>query len=387
MSSLNPLANEQDKGFKGSLRDPKRPKVSAFGTFAKVCGPLTREVDDNAVRKFPKGRGSLAREIDYHHQAKPLERTTALPSSAPRKYPPRRILKGISVKRDFPDGCGKQNLVQSKFSLAVKIKSVVDVKRKPMVKVKNKSSQIVNHKQSEVDFQRIKVKEILNLFQEVFYKLMEEQAAKETLKCLMKAARILRRNGKWINTSKRLGSIPGVKVGDKFKWMSELNVIGLHHQFFSGIDYMKVGRKLLATSIVDAGRYANETESCDILIYVGQGGNPQVAKGQIGDQKLERGNLALKNSMEAKTPVRVISKISKSYYDVNGRKIDSANVMYVYDGLFFVDKYWREVGPYGKLVFKFMLKRTLGQTHCGSLENMSEKVGMYQNEMPLLMYR
>ncbi|KAL3528327.1 hypothetical protein ACH5RR_007649 [Cinchona calisaya] len=58
----------------------------------------------------------------------------------------------------------------------------------------------------------------------------------------------------------------------------------------------RFGFKIYATSIVNSGRYQNVIKSSDVFIYTGQGGN----------QKMVRGNLALKHSMVTKLPVRVI---------------------------------------------------------------------------------
>jgi euchromatic histone-lysine N-methyltransferase len=71
------------------------------------------------------------------------------------------------------------------------------------------------------------------------------------------------------------------------------------------------------------------------------------------DQKLERGNLALKNSLHEKNPVRVIRGSDAS---------DGKSRTYVYDGLYLVEKCWQDLGPHNKLVFKFQLDRIGGQS-------------------------
>ncbi|KAJ0042602.1 hypothetical protein Pint_17999 [Pistacia integerrima] len=140
-----------------------------------------------------------------------------------------------------------------------------------------------------------------------------------------------------------------------FQWVTEMNVIGLHSQFLSGIDYLKIDGKVIAVSVVASGRYSNNVNYSDVLVYSGQGENPALKrKQQLEDQKLERGNLALKNSMEEKTPVRVVR--------MSGRRI--SNKVYFYDGLYLVDRYWQERGKFGKLVFMFWLKRIEGQPKC-----------------------
>jgi euchromatic histone-lysine N-methyltransferase len=37
------------------------------------------------------------------------------------------------------------------------------------------------------------------------------------------------------------------------------------------------------------------------------------------------------------------------------------NPIFVYDGLYIVEEFWEERGEFGKLVFKFKLKRNLDQ--------------------------
>lgn len=51
----------------------------------------------------------------------------------------------------------------------------------------------------------------------------------------------------------------------------------------------------LAVAIVLSGMYEDDLDNADNIVYTGQGGqNLTGNKRQIGDQKLERGNLALK---------------------------------------------------------------------------------------------
>jgi euchromatic histone-lysine N-methyltransferase len=89
------------------------------------------------------------------------------------------------------------------------------------------------------------------------------------------------------------------------------------------------------------------------LIYTGQGGNVMSSDKDPEDQKLERGNLALKNISEEKNPVRDVIRGSES--------MDGKSKIYVYDGLYLVDSCWQEMGSHGKLVYKFRLRRIPGQ--------------------------
>lgn len=122
------------------------------------------------------------------------------------------------------------------------------------------------------------VKEVLRLYHKVLNELLKKnrKALMQKPNIHLVAASILRDRHTWLNTVKRLGSIPGVEVGDEFQYRAELCIIGLHHQIEKGIDYMEKDRMKLATSIVSSGRYPNFMNSSDVLIYSGEGGNPLV---------------------------------------------------------------------------------------------------------------
>ncbi|XP_027083947.2 histone-lysine N-methyltransferase, H3 lysine-9 specific SUVH5-like [Coffea arabica] len=151
-----------------------------------------------------------------------------------------------------------------------------------------------------------------------------------------------------------LGPVPGVEIGDEFHYRMELHILGLHRPSQGGIDYVQDGGRIIATSIVDSGLYDNYKEDQDTLVYCGQGGhnaNPNVGLQMPEDQQLKRGNLALRNSIRAKNPVRVI----------RGRKLPRASTTYFYDGLYTVEKMWEDKGQVGKRVFKFKLVKMPGQ--------------------------
>ncbi|KAK4363508.1 hypothetical protein RND71_018749 [Anisodus tanguticus] len=210
--------------------------------------------------------------------------------------------------------------------------------------------------------QKVKeVRETLKLFDDLYTKLLQENKAEKyegqsnRSSIHIEAAMSLKNQEKWVNCGWRFGHVPGVEIGDQFRFRAELVMIGLHCQFIKGIDYVNINGKYVATSIVDSGRYENEAISSQTFIYVGQGGNPKVyGNARVEDQKLERGNLALKNSMDLGYPVRVICGRQR----VNGEK---SYIRYIYDGLYTVTNCWQERGPTGKYVFKFELKRNLGQ--------------------------
>ncbi|KAK4385195.1 Histone-lysine N-methyltransferase, H3 lysine-9 specific SUVH5 [Sesamum angolense] len=212
----------------------------------------------------------------------------------------------------------------------------------------------------------LKVREALKLFEEQYTKLLEERKTdakgegKGTKHVHLEVAERLKAEGVWNFAEKSFGHIPGIEIGDQFRFRAELVVVGLHFQLISGIDYVKLGGKKFATSIVNSGRYENEAKAVDVLIYSGQGGNPKFTD-KAGDQKLEKGNLALMNSKEMGYPVRVIYKRQCRMASNMLGMINEANYVYVYDGLYTVNQSWQERDQNGNLVFKFELHRMPGQ--------------------------
>ncbi|KAL6884577.1 hypothetical protein ACP4OV_010513 [Aristida adscensionis] len=110
----------------------------------------------------------------------------------------------------------------------------------------------------------------------------------------------------------------------------------------------------LATCIVMSVIYEDDLDKADEFIYTGQGGNDLLGNHcQIDSQQLKRGNLALKNSRDNGSPVRVIrGHFSKNSY---------TGKVYTYDGLYKVVDDWVQNGVQGHVVFKYKLKRLEGQ--------------------------
>jgi len=158
------------------------------------------------------------------------------------------------------------------------------------------------------------------------------------------------------NMRKRIGTVPGVEIGDIFFFRMEMCLLGLHAPSMAGIDYMSVRNDLeeepLAVSIVSSGYYDDDAEDKDVLIYSGQGGAANKDKGAT-DQKLERGNLALERSLRRGNEVRVIRGMKDS--------VNQASKVYVYDGLFRIQESWVEKAKSGCNIFKYKLVRIPGQ--------------------------
>lgn len=225
---------------------------------------------------------------------------------------------------------------------------------------------ILSHEDQQVS--RVKVQNLLKEFKEIFTELLKERKKNPigerqgTFRADLKAAAMLKKDGKWINCKHSVGPVPGINVGDRFQYRTELAIVGLHREFMCGIHYDKHDGKNYATSIVDSGRfYHNQTITADEFIYMGEGGNPELSS-KLKDQKLDGGNLALKNSMDSKIPVRVI----RGSPDLRGSNtMGKRGFTFLYDGLFQVTnlKYCRDPQA-GNKVYLFTMKRT---TDCPNL--------------------
>ncbi|XP_020584833.1 histone-lysine N-methyltransferase, H3 lysine-9 specific SUVH1-like [Phalaenopsis equestris] len=176
----------------------------------------------------------------------------------------------------------------------------------------------------------------------------------------LKAGAIMTANDLRANVGKRIGSVPGVDVGDIFFFRIELCLVGMHAPSMGGIDYMITkysgADEPAAISIVSSGGYENDEGDANVLIYTGQGGgvgNRHAEKIQLDDQKLERGNLALEKSMHRGNSVRVI-RSAKDMNLISGK-------IYIYDGLYKIHESWIDKGKSGFNIFKYKLLREPGQ--------------------------
>lgn len=165
-----------------------------------------------------------------------------------------------------------------------------------------------------------------------------------------------------------VGNVLGIEVGDEFLYRVELNIVGLHRPYQGGIDTTRDKcNSLIAISVVASGGYPDELSRSGELVYTGSGGKISGKKCE-GDQKLEKGNLALKNCIRTKTPVRVIHRFKGLNREDEGNHSRAKGTsMFTYDGLYNVVDCWREGQP-GSKVFKYKLLRIPGQAelHYGS---------------------
>ncbi|XP_006660567.3 uncharacterized protein LOC102720354 [Oryza brachyantha] len=207
---------------------------------------------------------------------------------------------------------------------------------------------------------RSKIRNVLQRFQAACRKLMqvEEQHRANIARIDIEAVNALKQNG-YTKPGPIVGNVAGVEVGDEFHFRIELSIVGLHRPYQAGIDMTKVNGNLIAISIVASGGYHDQLSSSDELIYTGSGGKA-IGNRAAEDQKLERGNLALKNCIDTKTPVRVIHGFKGHAKSEASHSKTKQISTYIYDGLYMVVDCWQE-GTKGSMVFKYKLHRIPGQ--------------------------
>lgn len=119
------------------------------------------------------------------------------------------------------------------------------------------------------------------------------------------------------------GEIEGFPAGATFRDRRQLRTAGLHRPLQAGIDFAP-GQP--AASVVLSGVYPDEDEG-DFILYTGQGGLLPGTSRVVADQKPILGNAALIRNRNTGIPVRVIRRFNRGFR---------------YDGLFTVDRYFRE---------------------------------------------
>ncbi|KAJ2796302.1 hypothetical protein H4R20_005577 [Coemansia guatemalensis] len=166
------------------------------------------------------------------------------------------------------------------------------------------------------------------------------------------------------------GSIPGVHVGQSWKYRIHVSESGIHRPPVGGIAGSSTKP---AVSIVLAGGYPEDVDKGDEFVYTGSGGydlsgNKRQAKVQTFDQELTRQNRSLAmacaapvndqkgavaKDWRASSPIRVCrsykaAKMHPEYAPTEGVR---------YDGLYRIVKYWKEKGVSGFCVWRYLFRR------------------------------
>lgn len=212
----------------------------------------------------------------------------------------------------------------------------------------------------QMEVSRRKVKWALQMFHSIYNRLSQQTEIDLKSKFEFRrnrldlmALKILKENSLELNfDSLSVGSVPGVEIGDEFNLRVELCFLGLHRQLQAGIDFLKQDGRLLARSIISSGssKYSDNGHASEILIYSGSGPSNK-------NQKLEYGNLALKNSIDAQNPIRVIRGFEDIQINNSRSHKGKKATRYIYDGLYLAEKYWTEKNDDGWDIFMFQLRR------------------------------
>lgn len=147
------------------------------------------------------------------------------------------------------------------------------------------------------------------------------------------------------------GQIPGIVEGDVFDNRMDLHQHKVHRPLQAGISGS--GNEG-ADSIVLSGKYEDDEDFGDVIIYTGHGGRSLDSGQQVTDQVLAKGNLALALNCQQGLPVRVIRGAHYSpFAPAQG---------YRYDGLYRVASYWKDRGRSGFVVWRFRLEKVLSDS-------------------------
>ncbi|RYE53813.1 MAG: HNH endonuclease, partial [Sphingobacteriales bacterium] len=138
-------------------------------------------------------------------------------------------------------------------------------------------------------------------------------------------------------TERIFGHIPGIFEGQAFQSRLDLSVSRVHPPIQAGISG---SQNEGADSIVLSGGYEDDRDYGEVIVYTGHGGRDPNSGKQVTHQVLSRGNRALAKNCQEGLPVRVIRGFSHN-------SPLSPPSGYRYDGLFFVESYWKEKGKSG----------------------------------------
>ena len=137
--------------------------------------------------------------------------------------------------------------------------------------------------------------------------------------------------------------ITGIPPGSWFASKQDLSDAGVHRQIQGGMWGGQHGTR----SIVLNEGYIDDEDLGDRILYTGHGGQDGEGN-QVADQEWVLANAGMRVNHEHGIPVRVIRgfKLKSPYAPPSG---------YRYDGLYSVERCWREPSRHGPLVCRFEL--------------------------------
>ena len=149
------------------------------------------------------------------------------------------------------------------------------------------------------------------------------------------------------------GDIPGFPPGSVFASRLELARAAVHPPSRVGVSGTAASG---AASIILSGAYEDDEDGGDVILYTGQGARDRISGRQAGDQLMRGSNLALARSCDERLPVRVIRR-------ANPHSPYAPAAGYRYDGLYLIERYWRDLGRSGFVIWRFRLVALAAQAH------------------------
>ncbi|KAJ2026665.1 hypothetical protein GGI06_000055 [Coemansia sp. S85] len=167
-----------------------------------------------------------------------------------------------------------------------------------------------------------------------------------------------------------IGAIPGVHVGQSWRYRLQVTASGVHRPPVGGIAGSSTKP---AVSIVLAGGYPEDEDRGEEFTYTGSGGydlsgNKRTAKEQTSDQELTRQNRSLALACAAEVDdvngaEAADWRLSSAIRVCRSYKIAKKHPEYApsegvrYDGLYRIVKYWRQKGESGHYVWRYLFRR------------------------------
>lgn len=170
------------------------------------------------------------------------------------------------------------------------------------------------------------------------------------------------------------GPIPGVEVGQSFRYRLGASEAGVHRPSMAGISGTP---KTGSQSIVLSGGYKDDVDEGDSFVYSGAGGRvnkktgARVAEVQSFDQTLDKTNAALAITMfpDSTDPTKLDKagaestdwKKSKPVRVIRSDKMRHSKYApaegFRYDGIYKLVRYWPEKGKDGFVTYKYQFRR------------------------------
>ncbi|KAF8464364.1 PUA-like domain-containing protein [Kalaharituber pfeilii] len=165
------------------------------------------------------------------------------------------------------------------------------------------------------------------------------------------------------------GPIPGIEVGQTWKYRIQCAESGVHRPPVAGISGSSTTG---SQSIVLSGGYKDDVDNGDTFLYTGSGGRStsdgsRVPKGQSFDQTLTKSNRALAMTLDHEGELNSEGAIARDWRKSKPVRVVRSDKMkhskyapdegFRYDGIYKLARYWSEKGQDGYVVIRYEFRR------------------------------